>query len=191
MKIIYIHGANATPNSFNYIRSKLPGYQEILVEYDSALGFYRNIQNIKKSIAKEKCYIIAHSLGGIYALHLSNYLQNHLTGCTTIGTPYGGSEIAVGLKYIFPAYKLFWDITPNSRPIRTGKNIKINSPWQQLITTGKGFPWLMRPNDGVVTIDSMTSRKDIQQHVLSTGHYETLLDDNTVLFVKKHIEWCS
>ena len=42
MNLVYIHGNHATADSFNFIRSKLPGHKDILLEYDSNHGFYAN-----------------------------------------------------------------------------------------------------------------------------------------------------
>ena len=34
MNLVYIHGNHATADSFNFIRSKLPGHNDILLEYE-------------------------------------------------------------------------------------------------------------------------------------------------------------
>jgi hypothetical protein len=44
MKLVYIHGANATSESFNYIRDKLG--KGIDINYDSRNGFENNLKEI-------------------------------------------------------------------------------------------------------------------------------------------------
>ena len=44
MNLVYIHGANATSESFNYIKSKLgPGLD---LNYDSRHGFENNLKDM-------------------------------------------------------------------------------------------------------------------------------------------------
>jgi len=42
MKLVYIHGASATADSFNYIRDHIP-HDDMVIEYDSANGFNNNL----------------------------------------------------------------------------------------------------------------------------------------------------
>jgi hypothetical protein len=50
MNLVYIHGASATGDSFNYIRHHLNHPDEIVIEYDSQNGFDRNLNDMKKII---------------------------------------------------------------------------------------------------------------------------------------------
>ena len=52
MKIVYIHGANATGDSFNYIRKNLRHNDEIVLEYDSANGFENNLEMMRQQLEK-------------------------------------------------------------------------------------------------------------------------------------------
>ena len=45
MNIVYIHGASATSESFNYIREHIGG-KEILINYDSHNGFKNNLNDM-------------------------------------------------------------------------------------------------------------------------------------------------
>ena len=49
MQLVYIHGASATSESFNYIRSKMGG-RDMTVDYDSRNGFENNLEAIKEQI---------------------------------------------------------------------------------------------------------------------------------------------
>ena len=39
-------------------------------------------------------FFVAHSLGGIYSLHLANAIPKQVLGAVTLSTPYGGAEVA-------------------------------------------------------------------------------------------------
>ena len=72
MKIVYIHGASATGDSFNYIRQHLKHKDEYIIEYDSKHGFHNNLESMKEQLKDfNDMFFVCHSLGGIYALHLS------------------------------------------------------------------------------------------------------------------------
>jgi predicted alpha/beta hydrolase family esterase len=88
MKLVYIHGANATSESFNYIKSKLGDGLDI--NYDSRNGFENNLKDMQSTLQAHKDLVfVAHSLGGIYSLHLANSMPNAVKGAVTLSTPYG------------------------------------------------------------------------------------------------------
>jgi pimeloyl-ACP methyl ester carboxylesterase len=71
MTLVYIHGASATSESFNYIRRKLG--KGIDINYDSRNGFENNLLDMQVQLKDYNDLVfIAHSLGGIYSLHLAN-----------------------------------------------------------------------------------------------------------------------
>jgi predicted alpha/beta hydrolase family esterase len=93
MNLVYIHGANATSESFNYIKSKLG--KGIDINYDSRNGFENNLMDMQTSLKEHTDLVfIAHSLGGIYSLHLANSMPGAVKGAVTLSTPYGGAEVA-------------------------------------------------------------------------------------------------
>ena len=55
MIIVYIHGASATAESFNFIREHIQE-KDLAIEYDSSNGFENNLEEMKKVI-KLYCYI--------------------------------------------------------------------------------------------------------------------------------------
>ena len=61
MKIVYIHGASATSESFNYIRSKLG--KGIDIDYDSRNGFENNLQDMSEQLKNVK--VIKNSVNSI------------------------------------------------------------------------------------------------------------------------------
>ena len=93
MTLVYIHGASATSESFNYIRSKLGA--GIDINYDSRNGFENNLKSMQEQLVNVKdMAFVAHSLGGVYSLHIANAMPEQVKGAVTLSTPYGGAEVA-------------------------------------------------------------------------------------------------
>lgn len=181
--IVFIHGANSSSASFNYIKTKIKPKNQTSIDYQSVYGFDSNLEYMLDVLSPyKKLFIIAHSLGGIYALHLSNKLP--VVGAVTISTPYNGSSLADWARYMFPNYKLFKDVGTKSNPVNTGKEIKINIPWTQLVSTTGRVPWMLPNNDGVVTIRSQTSRPDMELIELPYNHYDIMCAPDTVSIIK-------
>ncbi len=186
MNIIYIHGNGATAESFNFMRMQLTGHNEILLEYDSAKGFYNNYQTMRERLDRvDDIFFVAHSLGGIYALHLANELSDMVLGAVTISTPYGGSRAAQFANYIWPFNQVLRDIQPHSPPIAKGHECKILHPWTNIVTTGGHSSLMMEPNDGVVTQDSMSHRQDMTLVDVESSHHEILLSHEAVAIIRK------
>lgn len=189
MKIVYIHGASATGESFNYIREHLNHIDEIVIEYSSKDGFEENLEHMKKILQEfDNMFFVCHSLGGIYALHLAAYFKNRVIGAVTISTPYGGSSAADYAKYFLPFSRLLKDIGPNSRPMKLTNNTAIIHPWTNIITTAGDSPWMVEPNDGVVTIASMKHRKDMNFIEVENNHYEVVISPKTVNILKTKLK---
>lgn len=188
MNLVYIHGASATGDSFNYIRHHLNHPDEVVIEYDSQNGFARNLAHMKQTVCEiEEIVFVCHSLGGIYALHLADAFADRVIGAITMSTPYGGAESADYAKYFLPFSRLLRDIGPSSVPILLSNAIKIQHPWLNIVTTRGDSPWIMQPNDGVVTVTSMRHRSDMQFEELYINHYEVLMSVKTVDIVKKFV----
>jgi len=189
MKIVFIHGANASPRSFNYIIERLHIDNPIIPSYSSTDSFYSNLDEMKELIRKtnEPLFLIGHSLGGIYALHLYEYFKSKVVGAVTMSTPYRGSRTADWAKMIVPQYHLFHDVGVHSKPITDSLKVKIDVPWLQIVSTIGHVPWHVVENDGVVTYASMTHRKDIEYIELPVNHYEIVCEPETVEIIRSRI----
>lgn len=188
MNLVYIHGNHATADSFNFIRSKLPGHNDILLEYESSHGFYSNHATMLERLAGEPdLFFIAHSLGGIHALHLAAELGDQVLGGVTMSTPYGGSEAAEMVACLLPFSQVLKDIRPRSAPILDGKRIALNVPWTNLVSTAGASPFMLAANDGVVTHDSMRHRADIQLVDIACNHFEIVLNQEALSVIQGEI----
>lgn len=190
MNIVCIHGANATPTSFNFIRQNL-GCPSMTMSYKSATGFANNLESMLAELDDmDDIFFVAHSLGGIYALHLTDRLNDRVRGAVTLSTPYGGSEFAQVAPFFLPLYnqQLMRDISPSSKPIRHGHAIEIRCPWTQAVTVGSSSSLMMSANDGVVTEASMRRRAgDMRLVDVSANHYEVVMDSVALGIVKSAI----
>ena len=186
--IIFIHGANATCRSFNFIvtalRQTLYETEFHFFNYNHRNGFDSNYKKMLKSIDELEgdCMIVAHSMGGIYAMHLYNDRKDKITNVVSLATPFGGVTSALFLRWIFPLSRLLADSSPFSYPIAKLNRIKVDIPWTQIVTTSGDQPWvsLLCRNDGVVTRQSMRARKDISYVQSHSNHYEVLSDQSTI-----------
>jgi pimeloyl-ACP methyl ester carboxylesterase len=187
MQLVYIHGASATSESFNYIKSKIG--DGIAVNYDSRNGFENNLAAIKEQIGKTKdVFFVAHSLGGIYSLHLANAIPKQVLGAVTLSTPYGGAEVAEFAKFFLPFSRLMRDIGPSSWVMRQADRIKIQHPWTNVVTVKGQSPFMAESNDGVVTIASQKHHKDMELIEIDYNHYEVVLSDRVVDIIQERIK---
>jgi hypothetical protein len=187
MTLVYIHGASATSESFNYIRQNIGG-KDMTVNYDSRNGFENNLAAIKEQIGKTKdIFFVAHSLGGIYALHLANVIPDQVKGAVTLSTPYGGAEVADFAKFFLPFSRLMRDIGPSSWAMKQVNQIKIQHPWTNVVTVKGQSPFMAEANDGVVTIASMKHHDDMELVEVDYNHYEVVLSDTIVDIIKERI----
>jgi pimeloyl-ACP methyl ester carboxylesterase len=187
MTLVYIHGASATSESFNYIRSKLGS--GIDINYDSRNGFENNLSDIMEQLKSVKdIAFVAHSLGGIYSLHIANAMPTQVVGAVTLSTPYGGAEVADYAKYFLPFSRLMRDIGPNSWAFKQADNIKIQHPWTNVVTVKGQSPFMLAHNDGVVTVSSQKHHEDMELIEVDYNHYEVVLAEPVVKIIKERIK---
>lgn len=189
MKVVYIHGATATHNSFAFIQQSINSKNYLYIDYSRDKTAFENLDEIKNIVAnnvREPIFVICHSLGGIYTLHLLDEFPN-IKGVVSLSTPFGGSDIAVWGKIMNPSYTLFKDITPQSEFISSSKYVTVKVPWTQIVTTTGEVPWMEQPNDGVVTKRSMTARSDIEYIEIDNNHYEIVQCTRAVDIIKKRL----
>ena len=190
MNVVYIHGASASGDSFNYIRHHLNHPVETVIEYNSGNGFKHNLHRMRETISQSSgsIFFVAHSLGGIYALHLAQDFFNRVAGAVTLSTPYGGCREAVLAQFFLPFNQLIRDISPGSEPMSSVSKMSVPQNWTNVVTTCGSSPFITAPNDGVVTVESMKHLSDHMELVLSEStHYEVVLSPETVNIITSRI----
>lgn len=185
MKTIYIHGATASERSFAFIQKSIRSKNPVYLNYNKE-GYAKD--NLAEMIAtldntKGPFFIVAHSLGGVYATYLQQHF-NSVKGVVSLATPFNGSELATWGSIFNPHYRLFKDISPNSEFIRYSRKIDIECLWMQVVTTVGDVPWIQGTNDGIVTRSSMTCRDDIEYAEVDRNHYEVVLSQRVVDVIK-------
>jgi len=188
MRLVYIHGATASERSFAFIDKSLKTKNAIYLNYDKETTAKENIKAMEDILDHEDgpFFIVAHSLGGVYAVYLQNIFKA-ITGVVSLATPFNGSEIATWGAMLNPTYQLFKDITTHSDFIRNSRKIKIECPWLQIVTTVGDVPWITGSNDGIVTNTSMTCRNDVDYEEVDRNHYEIVLSQRVVDIIKQRL----
>ena len=179
--LLLIHGAFCTNTSFNYLIDKFSDEYEITYfEYDVRDGFYNILEAMKRELKEDNrpYNIISHSMGGLYALYLHNYINTQKS--ISVSTPFGGSEYADSIRYFFNSNRLLKDISTHSKVVREVPNIHISVPWLQIVTTKGDTPWMKQPNDTVVSRNSMCAIKNVDYKYLEYTHTEVLLAEETM-----------
>lgn len=186
MKLVYIHGASATSESFNYIRSKLG--KGIDINYDSRNGFENNLNDMLGQLTDKKDLVfVAHSLGGIYSLHIANAMPKQVLGAVTLSTPYGGAEVADFAQFFLPFSRLMRDIGPSSWAMKQAGKIKIQHPWTNIVTVKGHSPFLLDKNDGVVSIASQKHHDNMELIEVDYNHYEVVLSDEVIEIIQERL----
>jgi esterase/lipase len=131
---------------------------------------------------------VAHSLGGVYSLHIANAMPEQVKGAVTLSTPYGGAEVAEFAKFFLPFSRLMRDIGPSSWAMKQAKQIKIQHPWTNIVTVKGQSPFIIEPNDGVVSIASQKHHEDMELLEVDYNHYEVVLSDQVVGLIKERVK---
>lgn len=188
MTIVYIHGASATSESFARIREHI-NKRDLCIDYRSSNGFSNNLKKMIELLDDvEKVFFVAHSLGGIYAMHLAHKFPNKVLGAVTLSTPYGGSREADYAKYFLPFSQLMRDIGTMSLPMSSIKELNYpKDKWTNVVTTQGASPWIKQDNDGVVTVESMRAVTDMELIEVDLNHYEVVISDKTIKIIKDRL----
>ena len=189
MLLVYIHGASATSESFNYIREHVKGHEDLVINYDSRNGFEKNLADMMYQLSNyHSIFFVCHSLGGVYALHLANAMPERVLGAVTLSTPYGGAEIADVAKYFLPYSRLLKDIGPSSWAMRQADKIEIYHLWTNIVTLKGNSPWVPSPNDGVVTVASQKHHDEGMELIeIDYNHYEVVLSERVINIIKERL----
>jgi pimeloyl-ACP methyl ester carboxylesterase len=151
-KVFAIHGAYSSPTIFNFLKISIPRVQWKTFDYQDKIEKISNICNEALDILEEDCHLIGHSLGGLIALWLA--AKRKVKSVTTIATPLNGIDINFVHQMLSPSSFV--------REIASGgtfvSDIQLNDysniPVLHIVTTRGYNPFMLEPNDGVVTLRS-------------------------------------
>jgi len=184
--IVLIHGAHQSNVTFEYMRHALPGFKYINIEWHTASGFELNLEEMKTALKDnpDPVYLIGHSMGSIYAAHLAEYV-NCIGGCA-IAAPWGGSKQADWIRYMMPNYPLYKEVGTKSPIIHYARTVQLPGRWTNYVSTEGNVPGMGGQNDCVLTLKSMTARKDLHTKFIKATHYEIVMSSELIHSVGKN-----
>jgi hypothetical protein len=80
------------------------------------------------------------------------------------------------------------DIGPSSWAMKRANRIKIQHPWTNVVTVKGQSPFMVQPNDGVVTIASQKHHDDMELIEIDYNHYEVVLSEKVINIIKDRIK---
>jgi pimeloyl-ACP methyl ester carboxylesterase len=184
--VVLIHGAHQSKASFEYLRHSLPSWNYVNIEWKVDGGFHTNLAAMV-SATKDigPVYIVGHSMGGIYAAHLSQYTD--CIGGATLSTPWAGSVTADWLRYTNPTYLLYKEVGTKSPIITQACGFKLPGRWSNYVSTEGNVPGMAAENDCVLTVNSMSARKDVHTKYVKATHYEILMHTPLIHAIGDHM----
>lgn len=175
--ILFIHGANSTRRTFNYLRQGLVQHEAEFFEYNTHVPCSANIKFAQAMVDQTNPdVIIGHSLGGIIATYLTTEAKK-----ITIATPFGGSALANW----FPMYsQLMRDVATTSPLIRGLRDKTVDGARFLSVVAngldGNGF-------DGVISTRSQMALTGPQYLVVDLNHFEVMVDDQIITTINEFI----
>ena len=185
--IVYLHGLNSSSKIFNYLQSQLPKHKAIFIDYESSQAVEKSLNDILELIPSNKTFIIGHSLGGIIGHLISSRYPDRISGLVSISSPFGGSDAANKLKWIYPSYAILRDMSPKSNIIKEISSTQLETNYLSLISTAGRLPIITGENDGVVTVKSQEAVYCLNRGYINANHFEVMQDPDTVNKVKEFI----
>lgn len=194
--IWFIHGANASPTCFNYIKDNLESDPEfrrcsfIDISYNCQEHIPSIVKTLSASAPKDKqLYLVGHSLGGVIAAAISQRIKHYdmpvsLRGVFSLSAPFGGSESADYLQWLYPNYHLFRSISTQYRMITDIQAAGAVVPTMSLVTSSGNNPLISKANDGVVTVKSQRALPGATYVEVPYNHFEVLMSEDVVDHLK-------
>jgi pimeloyl-ACP methyl ester carboxylesterase len=197
MNVVFIHGAWASKDSFNYISQFiLPEINKYFFEYDCQKDDFNTIVDklgswISKNI-QGPIIFVGHSLGGLIALKTANtYCKEITKGVLTISSPVKGIYMNPMIKpYMIMRAPILNSILSNSNLIRKINSMEYEFPILSVVSVGKFSPLHIGDSDGVLPLSSQTWKPKtdhFKQIRFENGHTEVLLNSNFEKFMKDSI----
>lgn len=181
MQIAYIHGFNSSHRSFAYLQHKLPSHDIVNINYNSHQPIRDSIDEVRRKLPKDgEFYLVGHSLGGILAVLAAAERLEQVKKVVTVSSPFGGSRVALALRWVPGHPKIIEDLTPTSGKIELLSQLKLSIPTMCIISTGGSLPFANEPNDSVVTVSSQRALKFGRKVEISANHFEVLLHDKLI-----------
>ena len=197
--IIYLHGANASPDNFNYYTLKLPEHNYISPEYNMEEDPYDLVELIRlrkqRELGKQKVILVGHSFGGLLASWYASVYPRSVEHLVTIATPWEGTPVARVLSMIFRNKKVFENTKPGAEVLSLLQEKTFNGVHTNIVCTSGSNPLAGlggKANDGMISVDSQLSTpakfKNSQNFTIEAGHSGVLLNNTVTDMLQKILE---
>jgi pimeloyl-ACP methyl ester carboxylesterase len=189
--LVFIHGLNATSNSFNYLTAKLnlPSERVTCINYTSQQELLLSLHQVDELLPSSgELVLIGHSLGGIISTLLAHKYPERVKQVITIASPFGGSKAAIFMQWIPGTSPVLQDITPYSRLIKLSQS-KPAALVHSIITQGASIIGSSEPSDGVITVASqLMTPAGKHTAKIRSNHFEVLMMPRTAKLIQKILE---
>lgn len=173
MRVWYIHGANASPLSFSFLKSTMRPHQIEEISYAHNTPLSKTVADLRRKavLYDAPLAIVGHSLGGVVAAAIAQTAD--IDKVVTLASPFGGSN-AAGLLQWFTRSQLMTDIAPSGSVLTS---LRLNPPKTRMLSfvTDPGIDTLGEKGDGVVTTASQMALTGPIYETVDLNHFEVLL----------------
>lgn len=184
LRICYVHGAGASPRSFNWLCDRLPSHTPKLFSYPIGESVGSVARRLEAELRDDvQTVLMGHSLGGVIAA-LCSELPN-VYRLVTLCAPFGGVRY-VDVMSLFSFEPLFHDLRPHGHLLSSLRHRSSYTPHLGIVGTS-GLPFITEQNDGVVTVSSQTALSGAIYKMLPLNHFEVLLSSEVVNLVTEFI----
>ena len=171
----FIHGAWATPLSFNWFKSQLREHEAVDVTYDSQTAVAKTVALLRERARAEQrpIHIVGHSLGGVIAASVAQAAP--VRRVVTLASPFGGNSYASILRWFF-ASQLVADMCPHGEVLSSLNRDPPKTPTLSFVAN-PGTIMFGERCDGVVSVSSQKTMVGPTYVELPLNHFEVLLSE--------------
>jgi len=197
-KVLYLHGANASPDNFNYYKLILPKHDSIAPMYDMDEDPFDVVDSVTRKVRRElgdePITVVGHSFGGLIGAWYSAINPSQVKHLVTIATPWQGTPVARIFGYFFRNSKMFQNTRPGADVLNLLQSKKFNGMHTNIVCTRGGNPVAgmgSQANDGMVSVSSQSATpplfKNSENFFIEAGHSGILLNNTATELLTKCI----
>jgi len=196
--ILYIHGANASPDNFNYYKLLLPKHNCITPSYNMDDNPFDVVEDINRKVNREfgssPITVVGHSFGGLIGAWYSSVNSSRIQSLITIACPWEGTPAARIFGYFFRNAEVFKHTRPGAQVLHLLQDKVFKGIHHNIVCTGGGNPVAgmgSQANDGMVSVASQSATPSkftmTKNHYIDTGHSGVLLNNTATNLLNKFI----